>query len=57
VTFVSEASYRGAFARSVAVAGELSAHGAAKGRDVREEAGVVFSPHELLFVYELDVGE
>jgi hypothetical protein len=41
----------------VAVAGELSTHGAAEGGVVREEAGVVDSRHELLFVCELDVGE
>jgi hypothetical protein len=41
----------------VAVDDELSTHEAAEGGVVREEAGVVDSPHELLFVCELNVGE
>ena len=41
----------------VAVASELAAHGAPQGGVVCEEAGVVDSPHEFLFVGELDVGE
>jgi hypothetical protein len=41
----------------VAVASELATHGAAHGGVVCEEAGVVDSPHEFLFVGELDVGE
>jgi hypothetical protein len=41
----------------VAVAGELAAHGATQGGVVGEEAGVVNTPHEFLFVGELDVGE
>jgi predicted aconitase with swiveling domain len=39
------------------VACELATHGAAQGRVVCEEASVVDSPHELLLVGELDVGE
>jgi hypothetical protein len=41
----------------VAVGGELSTHGAPEGGVVCEEAGVVDSPHEFLFVCELYVGE
>jgi hypothetical protein len=41
----------------VAVVVELSTPGAAEGGVVREEAGVVDSPHKLLFVRELNVGE
>jgi hypothetical protein len=41
----------------VAVTGELATHGAAQCGVVCEEAGVVDSPHELLLVGELDVGE
>jgi hypothetical protein len=50
MTVFSEVWHRGAVARHVAVAGELSAHGAAEGGIVCEEAGVVDSPYELLFV-------
>jgi hypothetical protein len=41
----------------VAIARELATHGAAQGGVVCEEAGFVDSPHEFLFVGELDVGE
>jgi hypothetical protein len=41
----------------VAVAGELATHEAAQGGVVCEKAGVVDSPHEFLFVGELDGGE
>jgi hypothetical protein len=41
----------------VAVAGEFAKHGATHGGVVGEEAGVVYAPHEFLFVSELDVGE
>jgi hypothetical protein len=51
VSVLSEARRRGSVTRHVAVAGELSTHGAAEGGAVRKEAGVVDSPHELLFVY------
>jgi hypothetical protein len=41
----------------VAIASELTTHGAAQGGVVCENAGVVDSPHEFLLVGELDVGE
>jgi hypothetical protein len=41
----------------VAIANELATHEAAQGGVVSEEAGVVNSPHEILLVGELDVGE
>jgi hypothetical protein len=41
----------------VAVASELTTHGAAQGGVVCEEAGVVDPPHIFLLVGELDVGE
>jgi hypothetical protein len=40
----------------VAVASELTTHGAAQGEVVCEEAGVKYSSQELLFAGELDVG-
>jgi hypothetical protein len=41
----------------VTVVGELSTHRAAEVGVVREEAGVVDSPHELLLLCELNVDE
>jgi hypothetical protein len=41
----------------VAIASELATHGAAHGRVVCEEAGVLDSPHEFLLVGDLDVGK
>jgi hypothetical protein len=42
----------------VAVVGEISKHGTSKGGVAREEAGVVDSTYEFLFVCELmNVGE
>jgi hypothetical protein len=52
-----ESRHRRADAGHVSVVGELSANGAAEGGGVREEAGVVYPPHELMFVCELNMGE
>jgi hypothetical protein len=41
----------------MAVAGELSTHGATQGGVVDKEAGDVYAPHELLLFSELDFGE
>ena len=41
----------------MAIASELATHGAAHGGVVCEKAGVVDSPHEFLFVCELDICE
>jgi hypothetical protein len=41
----------------VAVASKLATHGAAQVGVVCEKAGVVDTPHEFLFVGELDVSE
>jgi hypothetical protein len=57
VAVLSQARHGGAVTGHVAVAGELATRGAAQGGVVCEEAGVVDSPHEVLPVGELDVGE
>jgi hypothetical protein len=57
VAVLSKARHGGAVTGRVAVAGELSTHGAAQVGVVCEKAGVVDSPHEFLLVGELDVGE
>jgi hypothetical protein len=54
---MSQPRHGGAVTGHVAVGSELATHGAAQGRVVCEEAGVVDSPHEFLLVGELDVGE
>jgi hypothetical protein len=54
---MSQAKHGWAVTGHVTVASELATHGAAQGGVVREEAGVVDSSHEFLFVGELDVRE
>jgi hypothetical protein len=56
VAVVSKAGHRGAVTGHVAVADELTTHGTARDGVVREDAGVVYSPHELLLVCVLDIG-
>jgi hypothetical protein len=55
VTVLYEAGHRGAVNGHVAVAGEMTSHGAAQGGVVWKEAGVVHSPYEFLTVCELGV--
>jgi t-SNARE complex subunit (syntaxin) len=54
---MSKAGHGGAVACHVAVASELSTHGATQGGVVGEEASVVHVPHKFLLVSELNVGE
>jgi hypothetical protein len=57
VPVLSKVRHRGAVACHVSDAGELPSHGAAEGGIVREETGVVYSPHKLMFVCELNTRE
>jgi hypothetical protein len=57
VSVMLEARHRGAVASHATVTGALTAHGVAHGRFACEEASVVYSPHALVFVCELDVGK
>jgi hypothetical protein len=52
MTVMSKTGHREAVTSHVAVAGELTANGAMKGGAVWAEAGVMYSPHELLLVCE-----
>jgi hypothetical protein len=52
VAVLSKASHRGVFTGHAAGACDLTANGATKGGVVREEAGLVYSPHEFLLMCE-----
>jgi hypothetical protein len=54
---LSQTGHGGAITVHVALAGELSAHGATQGGIVGEEAGVVHAPYDFLLLSNLDVGE
>jgi hypothetical protein len=57
VAVMSKGGHGRAVTGHVAVAGDVATHVATQGRVVGEEAGVVFAPHKVLLVSELDVGE
>jgi hypothetical protein len=54
---MSQAGHSRAVTGHVAVASQLSAHGATHSGVVGEEAGVVHAPYEFLLVSKLDVGK
>jgi hypothetical protein len=56
MSVMSTAKHGGAVTSHLAVVGELTVQWATQGGVVREEAGVVHSPHEFLLVCELGIG-
>jgi hypothetical protein len=56
MSVMSKATHGGEVTSHVAVVGELTVQSATHGGVVREEAGVVHSPHEFLLVFELGIG-